>query len=167
MEPRMHDADAMRSEIGYLPTPPCTERRPDRSYPVPAGLRAQLVEHVVVPERGLAVVGQRFAVAALRLGLGDLRDGDRDAYDAIGGLRMFRYAQVVRAGRCQGGISTHAWGTAVDVVAPRDSYGAIADALGRHGFVGDPEDGACDHPHFELSREAITFGRLIDQIRPF
>lgn len=160
-------ATSLREEIGYLPTPPCTERNPSRSYPIPAGLRAQLVEHVVLPERALAVVGQRFAVAALRLGLRELRDLDRAAYDRVTQLRMFRYTQHVRAGRCCGGVSTHAWGLAVDVVTVPACHEPVRLALTRHGFTESPGDGPCDHPHFDLSQEAVTFGRHIGEIRPF
>lgn len=160
-------ATSLRNGVGYLPTPPCTERQPSRSYPIPADLRAQLVEHVVVPERRLVVVGQRFAVAALRLGMGELRDLDPVAYGNITELRMFRYTQRVRTGRCCGEVSTHAWGLAVDVVVEPAHLGAVRAALARHGFVPTDGDGPCDHPHFVLSEDAITFGRYLDEIQPF
>ena len=170
---RTSDADAsarLRAEFGFLPKPPCTATQPALSYPAPAALRSQLVERLVVPERNIGVVGQRFAVRLLERSLAELGRADPEAHAAIAGLRMFHYAQVVVDHRCRGGVSAHAWGTAVDVDASGTDTpviaDAIADVLARHGFE-RARSASCRALHFDLSAEALTAGRRVGLVVPF
>jgi hypothetical protein len=156
----------MRSNVGNIPQPPCSNASPYTFYnsTVPASYRAQIETRSFGPN--ITITAHRATLDRLQTAFDQFRAYNAEAFGQLRSAGGFGVRQTINNGVCNGGISNHSWGTAVDLyfgthVDPAGDdltqAGAVqlASYMNMNGFYWGAGFGNRDDQHFELGQEAI------------